>query len=114
MAGNTKSTTGTPGAKRQRSRVIRLDESLDISTLETLHGQWSKALECGRPLAIDGGRVQHIDGAALQLLCALWRDAPHRNVDMRWREVSPVIRDAAAVAGLSCAIGLSSTPGESP
>ncbi len=111
MTGTTKrGNNAAASGKRRRSQVIRLEATLDITMLESLHGQWCKALDAGRPIVVDGGRVQHIDGAALQLLCALWREAPRRDADLRWRNVSPVISDAAGLAGLTRELGLSSGP----
>ncbi len=52
-------------------------------------------------LSVDGGAVERVDTAALQLLLAARRDAAKASVAFTWLGASDALRDAAALTGLA-------------
>jgi ABC-type transporter Mla MlaB component len=51
-------------------------------------------------VALDGGAVERVDTAALQLLAVFRREAAVRNVAVAWLGASAALRDGAARLGL--------------
>ena len=97
----------TPKTSRARCRVLRLPATLGIAQVAELRGQFSEALDSGRPLAIDASAVEQLDGAAMQLLLAFQRRAAAAGRTPVWRKPSPPLMDAAALLGLDGELGLS-------
>ncbi|MHA6205527.1 STAS domain-containing protein [Dyella soli] len=58
---------------------------------------------------LDGGGVERVDTAALQLLVAFRREALARGLTPAWQGVSGAMRDAANLLGLAQALELPAT-----
>lgn len=80
---------------------IELDARLSIAQVSTLHGTLAARLADGRPVVVDGAKVEEIDTAVLQLLASLWRTALERGVACTWQGVSKALRDTAVLVGLT-------------
>ena len=80
---------------------VTLPERLDL-TAEQLPATLREATAAGA-LVLDGGAVARVDAAGLQLLCAAVAAATGHVV---WQRPSTVLRDAAALLGLTTALQL--------
>lgn len=85
----------------KRPAPIVLEDRLTIVQAADLHGVLVGRLAQGRPIVIDGTRVEEIDTAVLQLLVSLWRTAAERGIACSWRGASEVLRRTAALIGLA-------------
>jgi ABC-type transporter Mla MlaB component len=85
---------------------IQLDERMGIAQAKRLHPVLMTALSSGMPIAIDGTRVQQIDGASLQLLVSLWRTAAAQGTTCSWTGTSKWLSHAADLIGVADALQL--------
>jgi anti-anti-sigma regulatory factor len=69
---------------------VELPVIFDLESTPELHARLRAALATPA-IAIDGSRVQHIDVAGLQLLCAFVATAAARGVGLEWTVVSPML-----------------------
>jgi len=58
------------------------------------------------PVEIDGGAVQQIGTAPLQLLVAFARERHARSAPLSWRDVSESLHNAATTLGVAAALAL--------
>jgi anti-anti-sigma regulatory factor len=95
------------GASKKRSpraakpACIELGERLTIVQATELHGTLTERLAGGKPIVVDGARVEEIDTAILQLLASLWRTCLQRGIGCTWAGTSEVLRRTAALVGLA-------------
>jgi ABC-type transporter Mla MlaB component len=79
---------------------VALPADCRIADLATVKAALEAALSA--PAAVlDGGMVERVDTAALQLLAVFRREAAARGVAVEWRGASDVLRDGAARLGLT-------------
>lgn len=80
--------------------------STTIRNATALQTELADRLDDSGPVLIDGGGVERVDTATLQLLVAFIRDvrADGRSVD--WKECSAALRRAASALGLESALAL--------
>lgn len=90
-----------PKAKAPRPSRIVLDDRLNIVQAAALHRILVKRLAEGRPLVVDGTRVEEIDTAILQLLTSLWRTGAERGIACTWDGASQALRRTAALVGVA-------------
>jgi len=79
---------------------VALPADCRIADLATLKAALEAALSAPAA-ALDGGAVERIDTAALQLLTVFRREAAARGVAVEWLGASEVLRDGAARLGLA-------------
>jgi ABC-type transporter Mla MlaB component len=72
------------------------------------------ALRTAAGLHIEGHLVQRVDGAGLQLLCALFLTAGRRNFAITWRSTSAPLIAAARVLGVEVVLGIAALPTARP
>lgn len=97
-----------------RTVKVTCGEVVDISTVRTLHGALSEALESGAPIEIDGSSVVRVDAAGLQLLCAFVKDATTYGRKISWVGPTQAFADAARFLRVDDQLGLpESRPAES-
>jgi phospholipid transport system transporter-binding protein len=96
-----KSAAKPPGASR-------LPYSVAIRNARELRDHWLAQVS-GAAMRIDGGSVNEVDSAGLQLLLAWQRAVVAAGGTFEWSSVSVPLRDAAAAVGLSRELGM---PGE--
>lgn len=82
------------------ARVIVLPADFRLGAVAGVKADLVEALEAAGA-QLDGGAVERVDTAALQLLLAYRREAAARGLSPAWRGVSEVMRDAAGVLGLA-------------
>jgi anti-anti-sigma regulatory factor len=92
--------------KKKSPRVIQaarieLDARVTIVQAADLHRTLVQRLASGRPLVVDGNRVEEIDTAVLQLLASLWRSSKERGIACSWLGASDALRRAARLIGLA-------------
>ncbi|WP_434358472.1 STAS domain-containing protein [Parasalinivibrio latis] len=70
------------------------------------------SLQEGEALVLDGGDVQRVDCAGIQLLASALLGFNKNSITWRWERVSPELKDAAKVLGLENCLNLEgSSPG---
>ena len=80
---------------------IELDPRPTIAQAAALQRTMVAYLEAGRPVVVDGSRVEEIDTSVLQLLTSLWRTGRERGIACTWRGASDALRRTAALVGLA-------------
>ena len=80
---------------------IELGIRLTIMQAVDLHRTLLTRLADGRPLVVDGSRVEEIDTAILQLLLSLRRTSLARGILCTWHGASGALRRAAALVGVA-------------
>lgn len=91
----------------ERSQIsVTLRGKLGITEAASLHGQLLTLLSQGGSMTFDGGSVEKVDAAALQVLWAFCREARQKRLDLEWGAVSDNLLQAAALLGLSEGMGL--------
>ena len=102
-------TTQTSKNKKPQTTLIPCDSSLDIAVAHELFQTLQQAVDTSNSLVIDAANVEHIDTAALQLLCAFIQDAQVRGIDVQWHEPSPAVNEAAHLLDLEGILALSTS-----
>ena len=85
--------------------AIGLPADCRMAALPALGEQLFGALE-SPSVRLDGGAVERVDTAALQLLALFRREATARGRAVSWHGASGPLRDAAGVLGLAQALDL--------
>jgi anti-anti-sigma regulatory factor len=86
---------------KKKTAPIELDPRLTIVQAAALHRTMVAHLEEGRPVVVDGTRVEEIDTAVLQLLTSLWRTGQERGIACTWHGASDALRRTAALVGVA-------------
>lgn len=85
--------------------VATLDRDLGIEASSALKEALAAHLSAEQ-VALDGGAVERVHTAGLQVLLAWWRARETSGLQTRWSACSDTLRSAAATLGLCSAIGL--------
>ncbi len=94
--------------RKSEARVVALPADFRLAELATVKSELIEAFDAPA-VQLDGGAVERVDTAALQLLVAFRREAVARGQLPAWVGVSAAIRDAAGVLGLAQALELPAT-----
>ncbi|MBF0257064.1 MAG: STAS domain-containing protein [Gammaproteobacteria bacterium] len=88
--------------------AMDLGEVLSIREVGELHQQLLNSLiaQEGAEFSLDGGALQQIDGAGLQLLTAFVQELGRRGISCQWQRVSTALREGAETLGLVEALQL--------
>lgn len=81
-----------------------LGAKLDTAAAAPLHRELVTRLELGRPLLLDGSKVDRVGLACLQLLTAARAAAAEAGLAFGVAEASEPLREAATLAGLAAAL----------
>lgn len=87
---------------------ILLTGNLGIAEAMPLRAQLQDALVQPQNVVFDGGSVERIDAAALQVICAFCREVTHRKSSITWSAVSDGLQQAVSVLGLAESLGIAS------
>jgi anti-anti-sigma regulatory factor len=87
--------------RRAKPTRIDLGARLSIAHAAELHRTLTAGLASGGPLVIDGGDVEEVDTAILQLLAGLWRAVVERSIDCKWDGASDELRRLAKLVGMA-------------
>lgn len=88
------------------NRVI-LDENLTIQEVGEVVAQVRSAFDLGTPITLEVGGLSRVDGAGVQLLCALFKESLDQQVDIIWNGDSEALNSAAAQLGVAEVLRLS-------
>lgn len=89
--------------------VINLDSVLTIAEVSDWQEKMLAVIENNDVISLDGGNLEMIDGAGLQLLAALMKEATEQHVVVSWKAASDPLRQSAEAVGLVAALGLDTT-----
>jgi anti-anti-sigma regulatory factor len=81
--------------------VVSLGESLTIADVTNLNSEVATIFDSGNRVSIDGSEIEQVDGAGLQLLAVLVKEAAERQVEISWDGVSESLEQAAAQMGIA-------------
>lgn len=85
---------------------LDLESSLTIAEVGGLYLTMLEMLNGVGAIKLRAEDVDRVDGAGMQLLAALIKEAAQRRVQVHWINASAALRTAAAQLGLVSAIGL--------
>ena len=94
--------------------VLHMESSLTIADVDHCYTRLSGRLERGTAVVIDGGDLETVDGAGLQLLAAFVKEVGEQQLPLRWARVSEPLQRAAGVLGLTSALRLADQGGDRP
>lgn len=80
--------------------IIDCGESLDVSVIMDFRALILQAMASDDEIIMDAAHLERIDGAAMQLLTALFKDADEAKHAIRWRSPSESLMNAARLSGL--------------
>lgn len=101
-----------PAASENRaSGCVVLGTACTIHEAQALRAHLLETAVHPGPYEIDGGSVQHIDTAGVQLVVAFALDCLERNIHYVWKARSPVLDEAIRVLGVGA---LLESPGAPP
>ena len=80
--------------------VIDLGSDLTIADVESKKIELSHIVSDALPVKLNAEELEQIDGAGLQLLAVLFKDAAKNNLEISWENVSSTLRDAVKLIGL--------------
>lgn len=80
--------------------VIQLPEELTIALCGEYFQQLVSHIEQGREIALDGGAVERIDAAFVQLLCVVQNSLAEAGKRLNWTAVSPAIERSVELLGM--------------
>jgi ABC-type transporter Mla MlaB component len=86
--------------------TVLLGDSLAIQDVAEALEKFRSALELGDTLRIGAADLEQVDGAGLQLLCAVVRAARAQAIDVVWEGTSKPLREAAENLGLDMELAL--------
>ncbi len=95
------------------SHPVELAERMSIAQSAALHRTLMVCLASGAPLLIEGGRVEQIDTAVLQLLVSAWLGAAKRGIECRWLSASQALFRSATLIGVAEILRLNGSEGGS-
>ncbi|MCF6282936.1 MAG: STAS domain-containing protein [Candidatus Polarisedimenticolaceae bacterium] len=82
------------------SNQINLGSSLGIQEVAQVLAEIKTAFDLGSPVELNGGDVERVDGAGLQLLCMLIKTGGEQEVSVSWQSASETLIDGAKQLGL--------------
>ena len=113
-----KKTTAKKAAKEKNSKtktsktkkgsddtIFKIQAVQDISSVTSVHSEL-KALFSNDKVVFDGGDVERIDAASLQLFYSFIEQARVKGVDIEWRSPSDILRNNAKLLGMEEALQL--------
>lgn len=80
--------------------VIELGSDLTIADVEAKKIELAHVLADALPVKLNAEELEQIDGAGLQLLAALFKNAAKNNLEISWLKVSATLMDAVKLVGL--------------
>jgi anti-anti-sigma regulatory factor len=95
-------------SKNDSDMIIDCGESLDVSVIMDFRALILQAMASDDEIILDATQLERIDGAAMQLLTALFKDADETNHPIRWKSSSDALMNAARLSGLCEALHLTS------
>ena len=85
-------------------RELDLEESLTIADVSDVYRQAAEVFGGSRRIRLKADALEQVDGAGIQLLAAIMREATAQHVEIGWSGVSEALRGAAAQLGLEAVL----------
>ncbi|WP_411834791.1 STAS domain-containing protein [Pseudoxanthomonas mexicana] len=85
--------------------AVPLGDDLGIEAATDLKQQLSAHLARSEPLMLDAGAVQRVHTASVQVLCTFVRERRQAGRQTGFSDISPALRDAARLLGVSVQLG---------
>lgn len=85
--------------------IFKIQAVQDISSVTAIHSELKELLSNDKVI-IDGGDVERIDAASLQLFYSFNEQAREKGVDIEWRSPSDILRGNAKLLGMEEALQL--------
>ncbi len=79
---------------------IDCGDLLDISMVNEINQKLKKSLSSGSDISIDVSKIDRIDTAGAQMLCAFYQDAKSREIKCNWTDPSEVFLKSIQQLGL--------------
>jgi anti-anti-sigma regulatory factor len=87
---------------------VTLAPSLGVADVRALYETLGSLLTGKSPISLDGGPVEHLDTAAMQVLTNFYHTAGARGLVVTWKKISPGLQRAARLLGLEFNLGMTS------
>ena len=87
-------------ARAKQPAPVELEVRMTIVQAAALHRTLLSRVALGKPVVLDGSRVEEIDTAILQMLVSLWRTCLQRGIACTWSGSSEALRRSAELVGL--------------
>ena len=97
--------TGT--ADVPEATVICCDACLDMAGARGFYNRLQAALQARQSIVLDASHIERVDTAALQILCAFFREAQVKGLVVQWQQPSPALQSAARLLNVSRYLALS-------
>lgn len=81
--------------------TVDLGEQLNIANVHDRHLAWRDIVASEADLSVNGGELEKVDSAGLQLLLVLKRATEQASRKFRWASVSDELMQVAALVDLS-------------
>ena len=80
--------------------VINLGSDLTIADVESKKIELANILADALPVVLSADELEQVDGAGLQLLAVLFKNAAKNKLEISWQKVSSALMDAVKLVGL--------------
>lgn len=80
---------------------INLGDNLTIQEVEQYLNSTRSTFDNGMKIVIDTSELQRIDGAGVQLLCAIYKEAANKNITLEWINTNDKLMTAVKSMGLA-------------
>jgi anti-anti-sigma regulatory factor len=85
---------------------VTLAAVLGVTDARQMYDKLDAALSGATALVVDGGHVERVDAAAMQILANFYRTARERGLALVWRNPSTGLLQAAQLLGLRNMLGM--------
>lgn len=79
---------------------VNLGEILTIQEVSEVVNTVRTSFDVGTSITLVGGDLLKVDGAGIQLLCALCKEADIQHIDVQWQSSSEILLSAATQLGV--------------
>ena len=88
------------------SKAVTCGAVLDISAVGQKQAEFREVLENKKTIEVSAGELQRIDGAGIQMLVALFRQADQEQLEISWKDTSDSLLNAASLLGVTTQLHL--------
>ncbi len=81
--------------------LVTFDDTLDITMVAAYFEKLTEMLTQYKLIVLNGGDIERIDGAGLQLLVAFFKAAESLQVTLKWQACSDIVKKSAEISGLT-------------
>ena len=90
----------TPAGSGADHPLVDLGNDLTISDAESKKIEFDHIIDDGLVVKLNAADVEQVDGAGIQLLAALFKQAKQNDLELTWGSVSKELMDAVELMGL--------------